>query len=884
MTGQADEALDPSEEEPSEEDPSEEDPSEEDPSEEEPSEADPSARGRIDFNVVGIGASAGGLAALQTFFGSLPADCGVSFVVVTHQHAGHTSLLSDLLARHSPLPVQFAEPGIPLEPGVVFVAPPGGALELREGRFEFVADAHQSPPLPIDQFFESLARELGPSAVGIILSGAGQDGSRGLTAIKGVGGLVLVQAEASATHAGMPNSAIATGLVDYVAPVEELSSYLLDSLNKVGSESRGLSESGPGLSAVISLLHERSGHDFSHYKRSTMVRRVARRMNACDQPDLNEYLRHLERDTAEADALFHDLLIGVTAFFRDPTSFAALSQALAELLAAKSKDYPFRAWVAGCSTGEEAFSVAILLREINEQLGKRIPIQIFATDLDGRAVDRARAGVFAQGCAAAIGPERLERFFQREGESYRVSKEIRECVVFATQNLIADPPFTQLDLLVCRNLLIYLESPIQRRLLPLFHYALRPGGLLFLGSAESVGASSHLFEVVDRKAKLFRRLEVPEGTYVAELPSGSHHHRRSLGGALPTPALPTKNLSHLCDQLLLHELVPPSVLVRENGEVVHIHGRTGAYLEPPPGAQVKPSLFAMLREGVYVHLRAALRDTSEGGLAWRRGLTIQEDGAFDRFDLRVQKLTLPPALRGLYLVSFCPAQEQADPDERVSLEEPTGSLRFLELEHQLQHVRESHQGAVEELEATNEELQSANEELQSANEELQSANEELETSKEEMQSLNEELQTVNSELQLKVEQLSQANDDMRNLLNGTKIAMVFVDEDLRILRFTDQATEVIRLIPSDVGRPIGDLVTRFRYDRLAEDAAEVLRTLEELEFEVQGERPGTHYLLRIHPYRTTENLIRGLVITCVDVTTTVERREGSSGPPAGRDS
>jgi two-component system CheB/CheR fusion protein len=595
-------------------------------------------------------------------------------------------------------------------------------------------------------------------------------------------------------------------------------------------------------------------------------------MNVHNLDNTADYVRLLESSGLELETLFRELLIGVTSFFRDAEAFEVLAdRAVPALLADKPDDYLLRVWVTGCSTGEEAYSIAILLRECTDRLKRHIGIQVFATDIDDSAIAVARAGVYPDGIAADVGAARLERFFVREDNGYRVKKDIRELVVFAPHNLIADPPFTKLDLLCCRNLLIYLDSPLQRRLLPIFHYALKPGGQLFLGSAESLGAAEALFQTLDKKWKIFSRRDVPSGTYVTDFPAYRQLGEGRSDDDLALVAPPVgRGGARAADRALLNNLVPPSVIVHERGEIVHIHGRTGSFLEPAPGPQTHANIFNMARDGLELDLASSMRQAAlQSDEVVQRGVRVRTNGDTVTIDLRVKRLAEPGAMRGLFIVVFepvNPAVDEEDEEEEDASEpsdEPPGRTR--ELERELQHVRENHQGTTEQLETANEELKSTNEELQSTNEELQSANEELETSKEEMQSLNEELHAVNAELQGKVDELSHANDDMKNLLNGSDIATVFLDDDLSIKRYTEQAKSVIRLIPSDVGRPLGDIVNRLRYDSLVEDAQEVLRTLVYKEVEVGGEGD-TWYLMRILPYRTTDNVIDGLVLTFVDVT------------------
>lgn len=850
--------------------------------------------------VVGLGASAGGLVALEQFFTHVPPDSAVAFVVVTHQHPNHPSLLHELLGRKTTMPVHLVGDEVcTIEPGHVYVAPPARVLAiLGNGLHATERDPKSLLFLPIDMFFRSLAEERKDQAVGVILSGTGADGTLGIKEIKAGLGMVMVQEESTAAYTGMPHSAIATGAVDYVLPVEEMPDQLLGYLQgaghvgagrpgrvapagRVASASKTASAGsgvlvGSGVSAgatgnldgIFLLLRRRTGNDFSHYKLSTVERRIERRMNVRRVTSIPAYLEVLHEFPEELDSLFRDLLIGVTSFFRDPEAFDLLAAHLREIVETPGRDGPLRVWVPGCSTGEEAYSIAMLLCEYMDRSGHSFEAQIFATDIDAEAIEVARKGCYPVGIAHHITPERLTRFFTLTDDLFRIKKDVRELVVFSTQNLISDPPFIKLDLLACRNLLIYFDTSIQQRLLPMFQYALRPGGLLFLGSSESVGTHGASFEILDKKWKLFRRARLTDGQYVSalSLQGVSGGPSVSPNGAAPA-ARPALAPASSIERMLLHELVPPTVIVSERGDVLHVHGRTGRFLEPAPGSQSSISIYDMAREGLRLELSAAIRQVSSQTEAEvvRRDVHVGSNGGTLLVDVRVKRVRDTDRLRNLILVTF-ERVRQWMPNEAPSSVEPSHQHdRMSELERELQHTKESHQGTIEELETSNEELKSTNEELQSTNEELQSANEELETSKEEMQSLNEELQTVNAELQGKIEELSRANDDMKNLLNGTDIATVFLDNQLNIKRYTEQAKHVIRLIHSDVGRPIGDLVSRLRYDSLVEDAQEVLRTLVFKEREVRAQ-DGGWYLMRILPYRTLENVIDGLVITFVDIT------------------
>jgi two-component system, chemotaxis family, CheB/CheR fusion protein len=817
--------------------------------------------------IVGLGASAGGLVALEEFFSRMPADSGMAFVIVTHRRPGQPSLMPELLGRKTNMPVSEVKTATRVEPDHVYTAPVGRNLAILNGILQPM-DADEKMPLrlPIDYFFRSLAQERKEGAIGIILSGTGTDGTRGLKEIKARMGMVMAQQEASAAFAGMPHSAIATGMVDCALPVADMPGQLLayarNMRGRAGAELVGRDEPLPpeAFQQVFVLLRGHTGHDFSQYKSSTTHRRIERRMIIHHLESVAAYVRFLEDHPAELDVLSRELLIRVTSFFRDPDAFEALGKALLDLLASRRDEHVVRVWVPGCCTGEEAYSIAMSLRECMDRLQRPSSVQIFATDLDAEAIHVARAGVYPLGIAEDVSPGRLERFFVRQGESFRVKQEIREMLVFAPQSLIEDPPFTRLDLLSCRNLLIYLEASLQKRIVPFFHRALEPGGLLFLGSSESIVGFASLFTPIDKKWKIFQRKDIAEGSYVAEFPAASPGPSapRARPGLAPATRANVPLISE-AEKVLLRELVPPTVLVHERGDIVHIHGRTGLFLEPAPGAQPVANIFNMAREGLQLDLAAAIRQAAmHEGEVVHRALRVKTNGDFVSVDLRVRRVSEPEVFRGLFLITFerlGPSKERQDAQGSGAAAKPD---RLAAIEGELQYTRDNHQRTIEALE-------SANDELKASNEELQSANEELETSKEEMQSLNEELQTVNAELQGKVEELSWANDDMKNLLNATGIATVFLDNQLDIKRYTEQARRVIRLIPSDVGRPIGDLVSKIRYDRLVEDAGEVLRTLVFKEIEVRGE-DNNWYLMRILPYRTAENVIEGLVITFVDVT------------------
>jgi chemotaxis methyl-accepting protein methylase len=826
--------------------------------------------GGDDFPIVGIGASAGGLEALEQFLGNVPAAAGMAFIIIQHLDPSRPGVMPELLRRITPMKVVQAEDGARVAPDCVYVIPPNRDMSILHGTLHLLVPLEaRGLRLPIDYFFRALADDRGDKAIGVILSGMGSDGTLGLKAIKEKAGLVLVQDPASAKFDGMPSSAINTGLVDIIASAETLPLRLLAAwlhyLPHRALEAETDSASQSGLDKVVIHLRTRTGHDFSQYKKSTVYRRIERRMGLHQIDRIATYARFLQENPSEVDLLFKELLIGVTNFFRDPTAWAyLLENALPALLAQYPNGRTLRAWVPACSTGEEAYSLAIVFREALEQMNPkgRFTLQIFATDLDQDAIDRARQGLYPANIAVDVSPERLERFFVNEQDSYRVSKEIREMVIFAPQNVLSDPPFTKLDILTCRNLLIYLAAELQHKLLPLFHYSLNPGGILFLGSAETIGGFTDLFSSLEVKSRLYQRVGGNLGLASVEFPT------RAFGNLQPdtqheTAARQFINLQALVEQRILQQYAPASVLVNDKGDIIFISGRTGKYLEPAAG-KANWNIHVMAREGLRHELALALQKAMrQAGPIEIRGITIGTNGGRQTLDLYAEVLTEPAELNGMALIVF---DDQPTPLAKADAKRaPTRGARAMELEAALAGAQAEIRNLREDMQTSQEELRSANEELQSTNEELQSTNEELTTSKEEMQSLNEELQTVNAELQSKVDDLSRTNNDMKNLLNSTDIATVFLDGQLRVRRFTTPTTRLIKLIPGDVGRPLSDIVSDLDCPELRADASEVLRTLAFSEKAIST-HDGRWYTVKIMPYRTLDNVIDGVVITFSDIT------------------
>jgi len=850
----------------------------------------PSAHDAPGCPVAGIGASAGGLAAFEAFFSGMPADTdpGIAFVLVQHLAPDHKSILTDLVKRYTRMKVFEVADGMAVKPNCAYIIPPNRDMALLNGTLHLLEPAAQrGHRLPIDFFFRSLAQDQRERAIGIVLSGTGSDGTQGVRAIKGEGGMAMAQNPKSTEYDGMPTNAIATGLVDYVLPAAEMPSQLIAYVaHAFGKISLPVSPVAPksedALKKIFLLLRAQTGHDFSQYKQSTVVRRVERRMAVHQIERLEEYVRYLQQNPADVEALFRDLLIGVTGFFRDPEAFGALQEhALPRVFAGKPAGALIRIWVPGCSTGEEAYSLAILLQERMERLKQSFKLQVFATDIDRRAIDCARAGIYPASIAGDISAERLARFFSQEsdGSAYRIQKSIRDRVIFSEQDVIKDPPFSKLDLISCRNLLIYMGGGLQKKLFPMFHYALNPDGMLFLGTSETVGEFVDLFATLDRKSKLYQRREEAAGAHRTGLlprQPGDEPVARPPGKAPGESKVPVRELT---ERALLQQYAPSGAVVNERGDIFYLHGRTGKYLEPAPG-EAGMNILKMAREGLRPDLTTALHKAVALKAPVRHpGLRIKTNGDFTIVDLTVQPVAANPdseAAGKLFLVVF----ENA-PAPGPHLSETAAVLgaggdasqvatdvdaRVATLKQELRAKEEYLQTTNEELATSNEELKSANEEMQSVNEELQSTNEELETSKEELQSVNEELGTVNTELQNKVADLSRSNNDMNNLLAGTGIGTIFVDHQLRIQRFTPTVTQVINLILTDVGRPVSHIVSNLAgYDRLAADVREVLDTLVPKEVEVQTQT-GTWYLLRIRPYRTLENVIEGAVITFTEIT------------------
>jgi len=834
------------------------------------------------FPIVGIGASAGGVQALEGLFRGVPSDSDCAFVVVTHLSPDRKSMLPEIVARYTEMPVHVTEDGATVRPNEVHIMPAAAILGMRGCRLTIEPmDATRRERKPIDVFFSALAADAGEYAVGIVLSGGDSDGTLGVKAIRERGGLTLAQASDGSRpqYPDMPESAIASGMIDLALPVEEMGGRLAAFARSFGTLAPLLTqvEAAPEESAlaeareeISTILRNRIGHDFSGYKPKTFLRRVRRRMQVHHLESIQGYVDLLRQDPQEVEALFRDLLISVTDFFRDTEGFEAIrAKVIPELFEGRGAQDTIRVWVPGCATGEEAYSIASMLREHMDSMVAVPRVQVFATDIDARALAVARAARYPEVLLKNMSPERRDRFFTLDGGSYVVSKSVRELCVFSPHNVIQDPPFSRLDLISCRNLLIYLGVPVQNQVIPTFHYALRPGGFLFLGMSESIGQYGDLFAPVDKQHRIFRsrndghsrRIRLPVGWMAAARPLPF-----ATPGSPPRPSVVAGlQLRQAVEAQVLERFAPAHVVVTADGDVVHFSPRTGKYLEATSGAPAQ-QLLTMARKGLRLELRAALRESVRSRKrVVRTGLAVETDeGA-----VQGGGLTVEPFGGGdepLYLVLFTddgPIRSRQDTEARASAPDKAA----LHLEADLRETRERLQSMIEEYETALEELKSSNEELVSLNEEMQSTNEELEASKEELQSLNEELHTVNADLQSKIESLDRANSDLRNLFDTTRVATVFLDRNMAIRTFTPAMTELYNILPSDHGRPLTDLSGRLDLPDLEELVRTVLETGRTIERNLDRGDGGPHYLMRLAPYRIGDGSIDGAALTFVDVTT-----------------
>ena len=821
-----------------------------------------------DFPIVGMGASAGGLEALEKFFENMRHDSGIAFVIVMHFDPASKSLMSEILTRYTKMEVVQAEEGMKVEPNHVYIIPPNKDMAILRGVLHLLEPVvRKGIRHPIDFFLRSLADDKREKSICIILSGTGTEGSLGLKDIKGEDGMVMIQDVKSAAYDGMPASAIATGLADYILPPEKMPEPLLKYVKQFfimgGRKPESISGYTNSIQKIIILIRDKTGHDFSLYKQNTIIRNVERRMNIHEIDNISDYIRYLQENPPEIDMLYKGLLIGVTKFFRDPQAYEILKkEIIPEMLKNKTT---VRVWVPACSTGEEAYSMAIVFKEHIDETKSDLKVQIFATDVDKDAIEIARAGVYPDIIADDVSQERLQRFFRKNPDTYMINKEIREMVIFSPQNVIKDPPFSRLDMVSCRNLLIYIGPELQKRLLRSFYFSLNPDGILFLGNSETIGEFTDLFTALDRKWKIYRR---KRGVSIPLMADITNIAPFEVSQIKETYDMKHKriDIGELTGKMLLESYVPSCVIINEKGDILYIHGKTGKYLEPSPG-KASLNIMEMAREGLKFELNAAIRRviTQKKDIVFK-DLNVRTNGTFQTVNLIVKPIVKPETMQGLMMVIF--EDVQTPKLSRSSKKKYTAKQmkeHVTDLEHELKSTKENLHATIEEMQSSNEELKSTNEELQSANEELQSANEELEASREELQSINEELMTLNAEHNDKLEEFSRVVNDMNNLLVSTEIATIFLDNDLHIKGFTPAVTRIINLIETDIGRPVSDIVTNLVYENFVRDVKEVLDRLIFKEMEIK-DKNNLWYFMRILPYRTTENIIDGAVITFIDIT------------------
>jgi two-component system CheB/CheR fusion protein len=826
------------------------------------------------FYIVGIGASAGGLEALKVFFENAPSNCGMAFVIVQHLDPTHKSLLSDLIAEHTQMKVSEIKDGMIVKPNCVYIIPPNKDLRIFHGSLQLIKPTEiRSKRRTIDSFFHSLAQDQKEKAIGIVLSGTGTEGTLGLMDIKAEGGISIVQDLQSAQFKGMPQNAISAKAADFILSPEKMPKQLIIYANKVGKNeiTPQLIVNPPVnlLNKIFLLIRNQTGYDFSNYKTNTIMRRIAKRtaLNRIDK--FEDYILFLQNNPNEIEKLYKDFLIGVTSFFRDKDVFQNLEKtAIPYLLKTNSEKQEIRVWVCACSTGEEAYSLAMLFKEALEKNKKYTKIIIFASDIDKDAIEIARNGIYSENALANVSAERLSRHFISTEKGFQLKKEIREMIVFAHHNVIKDPPFSKMDLITCRNLLIYLTAELQKRIIPLFHYSLNNDGLLLLGTSESIGDSANSFTVFDPKIKIYKKK-----IDTAMRKTKTHYQLPNIQDNTIHPAVVINskikkkvNISSLTEKILLDNYAPPSVIIDKDNTALYFSGNTGLYLEPPNG-EASLDVLEMAKKGLRSPLEAAIKKARSIKTEVKvKDIDVKINDHFQTVDLVIKHVLTKESDIGAMMIIFeSPERSKSTSSTKPIKGNANQQPKITELEKELKITQEHLQTAINELETSNEDLQTTNEEYQSSNEELQSTNEELETSREELQSVNEELITVNSELSGKIEQLSQANDDLNNLLSSIEVATIFLDRNLNIKRFTPAATKIFNLIPSDIDRPVTHLSSNIVYKALADDVKNALKTLAVKSADVQA-IDETWYHMRILPYRTEENVIEGVLVTFVDIT------------------
>lgn len=848
-----------------------------------PDKGAPAADGNALVPVVGVAASAGGLKAFQELIAHLPIHSGMAFVLIQHLDPKHRSMLTELLARNSPLPVQEIADGMRIEADHIYVIPPNHQLSIIHNSLQFLPQISADQRYrPADVFFSSLADDRGSQAIGVVLSGTASDGTFGCRAIKAAGGTTFAQDSDTAEYDGMPSSAVAAGCIDFVLPPEGIASEIAriarhPMLTAALAPTKGeepLAATDDQMNKIFILLRSRTGHDFSYYKPTTIKRRISRRMMVNRIDSVSRYITALQKNVAELDALFHDLLINVTAFFRDPEVFEELQRlVLPKLLENRPEKAPIRIWVPACADGQEAFSMAIALHEKLSENGAlpQHQVQIFGSDIDEPAIETARRGVYPESAVAELSEVRRKRYFHQVSDGYQINKPLRDMCVFAVQNIIKDPPFSRLDLVSCRNLLIYFNATLQKKVLRLIHYALQPNGYLLLGSSETIGGQADLYAPVSKQSKIYQKKTVAARQYdeMAFRPIGKLPPIER--GGSPEPGADFYDLEKQAEQVLLGTYVPPGVIVGSGDAILRFIGRTWPFIEPSSGT-ASLNLFKNAHPDIVIELRAALHSVARNnGRVRKDNVRLVVDGVERRVDIQV--IALGGAIPGEknLLVMFEPHPVPSE----TTASDPAGSAgdqgvahalqgRNEELEREVRSTREYMQSIVEEQEGTNEELRSANEEIQSTNEELQSTNEELETAKEELQSANEELATVNEELETRNQETDRVNSDLVNLLASINIAIVILGADLRVRQFTKPAQKLLNLIEADIGRPIGNIKANIEIPNLENDVLHVIDAMVSKSFELQ-DHGGHWYSVRLRPYRTLDNRIDGAVVALIDV-------------------
>lgn len=828
------------------------------------------------FPVVAMGASAGGFDAIKKFLTNMPPDTGIAFVLVQHLDPTHKSSMADLMRRYTTLEVIQAKDGMKVEPDHLYIIPPNRDMGIMNGRLQLIKPKEPHGfRLPINFFLNNLAEDQQENSIAIIFSGFGSDGSMGLKAIKSVEGMIMAQDPKTADSDSMPTSAIKTGLVDYILPPEEmpetLISYVSSSTSTIKKILSPKEENELSLQKIFMLIRNRTSHDFSYYKENTIYRRIGRRMNVHQIHNIHQYLRYLQETPHEIDILFQELLINVTNFFRDDEAFEAVKNTLNSLISKKSDVDNLRVWIPGCSSGEEAYSIGIIIHELLEESGKNIDVQIFGTDIDLDAINTARSGKYSNNITADVGSKRLQKYFIKKDNMYIIKNDIREMVVFAGHDVIKDPPFTRLDMISCRNLLIYLNTDAQMKALSNFSYGLNKNRILFLGPSENVGEFIDTFSVINKKWKIFKNIKSTDfmRKYLEVNPIRTKMPLTNLDLGLDFKNIEYEkssfNVINHIEKELLNIYTPPSAIITDFGEILYLHGRLGKYLEPAPG-KAKMNILDMAREGLNFELNSAVQNAiSQRKTIIIEDIRVKTNGGHILINLTVKPFEIEKT-KGLLIVSFEDVKLNEDLKKKIKLDITTKSdEKISDLENELKVTKEHLNVTIEELKSSNEELRSANEELQSMNEEAQSTNEELETSKEELQSINEELVMVNNELQMKIDELTRTKDDMYNLFNSTEIAIIFLDNDLNIRRFTKEATGLIKMRESDIGRPLSDIVSNLKYDKLMDDIRQVTDRVTFKEIELES-NDGNWLLTRIMPYKTSKNVIDGVVITFTDIT------------------